>query len=660
MHPTDLLAEDLLSKARDSKEHVNSANLLTFLRTKLTIDVRSLLPGAISASNTPLTPETLIREACQVLRHASSLLASAQRETKIRIEKIIAVLTPRLTAIEPSHVKKESIPALPRIKRKYTRRATPLIKIQEDVPVDVDEEEDEDDEEDHEDESDDARVVAEGGKNRTPNTLDQIPLSDDFDDFEDPQREDPLILAEKEFDNDPATLSALTGYLKGMDVKERSERGITVDPLRMYLMQMGEIPLLSRDEELALAKRIEKLWHNVLFNLFIQPKACKDFLCACEAAIDEDRPGGRLNSLCIVPTKISSDGGKNAPDFDKKKGEIQKTLEQYRILLQGGGSQADQRSRIQNLCRNLLPSAAWVRRELASLNALLSDMNECGPDERDAMAEFEFEAGTTQAILRMNIKTIEKRMAICDAEKKKMSDGNLRLVVSIAKKYRNRGLSFLDLIQEGNAGLMRAVDKYEYKRGFKFCTYATWWIRQSITRAVADQSRTIRVPVHMVEALNIFRRAQNALLQELTREPIDEELAVRTGHDLSTEEGRERFNTLKTCARYPISLERPVGTGCDATFGELIGSTDKSTHTAAEQHALQERLNGVLCDLNPREKEIMEYRYGLRGKPVLTLQEVGKVFSVTRERIRQIEAKALKKLQLPVNSGELAGFDDPD
>jgi len=259
----------------------------------------------------------------------------------------------------------------------------------------------------------------------------------------------------------------------------------------------------------------------------------------------------------------------------------------------------------------------------------------------------------TPTSLRNRVRYVLDVHAQYQQAKRALSEGNLRLVVSIAKKYRNRGLSFLDLIQEGNAGLMRAVDKFEYRRGFKFCTYATWWIRQAITRAVADQSRTIRIPVHMVETMSKVRNVSRQLLQRLGREPTIEETAQEAG--CAVDEARR----VLAMSRYPISLDRPVGNSEDSHFGDLLpdGGAESPAHGAAHE-MLRSRIDKVLKTLSYREREIIRLRYGLGDGYSYTLEEVGHIFKVTRERIRQIEAKAVRKLQQPSRSAELAGFLD--
>ncbi len=257
----------------------------------------------------------------------------------------------------------------------------------------------------------------------------------------------------------------------------------------------------------------------------------------------------------------------------------------------------------------------------------------------------------TPESMRSRMRSLNDKFDAYEQAMRELSGGNLRLVVSIAKKYRNRGLSFLDLIQEGNTGLMRAVDKYEYRRGFKFSTYATWWIRQAITRAIADQARTIRIPVHMIETMSKLRKVGKKLLQENGREPSVEEMAEAAGVNL------EEARRVMKISRSPISLDRPVGESEDSYFGDFIEDhgTDSPVNTAASE-MLKDKIDAVLKTLTYREREIIKLRYGLGDGYTYTLEEVGRIFKVTRERVRQIEAKAVRKLQHPVRSKQLRGF----
>jgi len=255
--------------------------------------------------------------------------------------------------------------------------------------------------------------------------------------------------------------------------------------------------------------------------------------------------------------------------------------------------------------------------------------------------------------LDKRLRSLERVFTQYENTKRELSSANLRLVVSIAKKYRNRGLTFLDLIQEGNTGLMRAVDKYEYRRGYKFSTYATWWIRQAITRAIADHARTIRIPVHMIETMSRLRTAGKVLHQKLGREPTIEEIAKEA--EMSVEESRR----VMKISKHPISLDRPIGESDDSYFGDFIEDDEvDSPVISATQEMLKERIDVVLKTLSYREREIIKLRYGIGDGYTYTLEEVGRIFKVTRERVRQVEAKAIRKLQHPVRARKLEGFLD--
>jgi RNA polymerase primary sigma factor len=308
--------------------------------------------------------------------------------------------------------------------------------------------------------------------------------------------------------------------------------------------------------------------------------------------------------------------------------------------------------------KKLVPVMESLRRMCARVEACRREIAEAGtmdPLRRERLRQRivavldRVHENADELLLRVQL--MDKRYAAYEDAKKKLSAGNLRLVVSIAKKYRHRGLQFLDLIQEGNTGLMKAVEKYEYRRGYKFSTYATWWIRQAITRAIADHARTIRIPVHMIETISRLRRIAKNLAQDLGREATLEELAYET--DLSLNEIRR----VMKIAKQPISLERPIGDGEDSFFGDFI--EDKSAEnpvSAASHEMLREKMDKVLESLTFREREIIKLRYGIGDGYTYTLEEVGRRFKVTRERVRQIEAKALRKLQHPIRARKLEGF----
>ncbi len=452
------------------------------------------------------------------------------------------------------------------------------------------------------------------------------------------------------------------------------------DPVRMYLTQMGEISLLTREEEIRLAKKIELcrmiFRRKVLENDYAIQQAVETLELVQTGELPFDRTMKISTAEENAKEKISSripvnlETVKrllelNREDWErldtermskKVREELKAAMKRRRRKLATLIEELSLRtSRIQPLLRKLQSICAkmeGLQRDLAK-----AEKNPDKADPEDVMVMTEELNGLRSLVLeepeelRARLNDILLVFNEYEQAKRDLSGGNLRLVVSIAKKYRNRGLSFLDIIQEGNTGLMRAVDKYEYKRGYKFSTYATWWIRQAITRAIADHARTIRIPVHMIETMSKLRNISKQLLQELGREPTTEEIAKIA--KMSVAECRR---VLKI-SRHPISLDRPVGESEDSYFGDFIedDSAEAPTETAT-QEMLRDRIDGVLKTLTYREREIIKLRYGLGDGYTYTLEEVGRIFKVTRERVRQVEAKALRKLQHPVRARKLKGF----
>ncbi len=452
------------------------------------------------------------------------------------------------------------------------------------------------------------------------------------------------------------------------------------DPVRMYLTQMGEIPLLTRQQEIELAKKIEVTRRRFRTKLlecdYVIQSAYKvlkrvhdgelpfdrTVQVSVTDRLEKDQILGRLpHNLCTVEILLKrnrrdySIASSRSRQKSKRRAAWQRLSHRRRRAVRLVEELGLRTQRIETLVRTLDDFSRRVDDLKARIDA---HKKARGPAVERAKWRQEFRniliaTQETPQSLRNRVSDLKCVYSEYQQAKRELSEGNLRLVVSIAKKYRNRGLSFLDLIQEGNAGLMRAVDKFEYRRGFKFCTYATWWIRQAITRAVADQSRTIRIPVHMVETMSRVRNVSRQLLQDLGREPTIEETARKAR--TTVDEARR----VLAMSRYPISLDRPVGNSEDSQFGDLLpDGAAESPATGASQEMLRSRINRVLKTLSYREREIIKLRYGLGDGYSYTLEEVGHIFKVTRERIRQIEAKAVRKLQQPSRSQELVGFLD--
>jgi RNA polymerase primary sigma factor len=452
------------------------------------------------------------------------------------------------------------------------------------------------------------------------------------------------------------------------------------DPVRMYLTQMGEIPLLKREEEIALAKKIEVTRKRFRRKVLECDGALRQVVDTLKRVHAGELPFDRTVKVSLtenlekdkilqrMPHNLKTLAylmEQNDQDFEKildprvsedEKRKLRRTL---RLRRRKAVTLVEELSIRTQKVQPLMKRLEQISLRMTELETQIEDTkgNRALKEDR-ANLEKELHDLMLMTLedspsLRKRVEIVRKRFAEYEEAKRALSGGNLRLVVSIAKKYRNRGLSFLDLIQEGNTGLMRAVDKYEYRRGYKFSTYATWWIRQAITRAIADQARTIRIPVHMIETMSKLRNVSKKLLQEMGREPTIEETARAA--NISVEETRR---VLKI-SRHPISLDRPVGESEDSYFGDFIeDDSAESPVSAATQEMLKDKIDQVLKTLTYREREIIKLRYGLGDGYTYTLEEVGRIFKVTRERVRQIEAKAVRKLQHPVRSRQLEGFLD--
>ncbi len=522
-------------------------------------------------------------------------------------------------------------------------------------------------------------------------SLDMMQMSELFDsidhrDFEltDEEATDTELLElqaeEGEHDSGDAADEGADSEAKKPALPEEVEKWSS-DPIRLYLNQMSSLGLLSKEEEINCSKKIELTRRMFRRSVMESPFALHTAFGVLTKVYHGKLPFDRTIKMSLTERLSKEQILKRMPSNLKTVAALLEstTADFERLVRKSTPQKIKQEARTRFLQRRrralilteelslrtrrvhaLMKQLEKMSERMDAIRSLLSSAkSNITPEKRiqlrDELRQLIMTTQESPRSLRNRCRLMRERLAAYEQAKSDLSRGNLRLVVSVAKKYRNRGMSFLDLIQEGNTGLMRAVDKFEYRRGYKFSTYATWWIRQAITRAIAEQARTIRIPVHMIDALTKLRAASRNLYQRTGREPSIGEIAEAA--DLTIEEARK----IMQMGANPISLEHPVGDSEDACFGEFVSdnSFEKPEKSAANE-MLKKEIGKVLKTLTYREREILKLRYGLDGGYSYTLEEVGRIFQVTRERVRQIEAKAVQKLQSPLRCRHLEGFLDPN